>query len=119
MLTFYNLGLYAPPYLVIAIGITMAVFFTNNMKQYKEIGVDIYKVPFFKKIPLCVFIYSFAIGLAILLVASIINIFLPLCDTRDFIHLTLKMSLGFCTLCVLYSFREYLRKSEEDFLDKE
>jgi hypothetical protein len=116
---FCDLGDHAPPYIAIGMGISMIAFLLGNIKQYRDDAVNIYKVEFFFGICLWAYIYGFAIASIVLITASVSNIFFIPCSIKTVIQMVVKVSLGVCAFCLLYSLLEYLRKYREELLDKD
>ena len=114
---FCSLGGNAPPYIILAISITILASIAASYKQYKDFAVDIHNIKLFNIIKLSTFLTSFLVMANILIITAIFNIF---CDHESILkisHLITKICLSYCAFCFCYTVAQFSCRFKEELAD--
>lgn len=111
-----SIGKEAPPYIIIASSIAQIIAIVAIIKQYRDSGVDIDRVPFgVDFITPAHYIKTLMASTFLVLILSLINvIFCVPFFTKDYIELAIKIFLGISSFSFFFGmFEFYIRFKEE------
>jgi hypothetical protein len=110
----YSIGDSAPPYIIIAISLTLIIGMIGIRKQYREHNINIYEV-YFAHIKLNIWINFFTAVALALLTFSLLNILLSFdMPLKNILQFLIKISLFVSSYSLIFGLFEYYSRSKEE-----